>query len=157
MFCNPCKYEKINQIKLYDFIVDECSECEYCSIPVIEYFNFIRMVIIKYHFLNISILTDIDILPKHLKNKYQMLFECFSINLNNLFESNYQCRICGEDFYEIKKDKNFSLYFCQNCMNIFFNKKDFKKYVEKEIKFINKFYYFIYMKERFLQLFKKRG
>lgn len=157
MFCDFCKYENINHIKLYNTIVDECSKCEYCSISLSNYFDFINDIIISNHFLGINIFTIIDMLPRKHQIKYQMLYECFSINLNELNETNRKCRICGEYLFEIKKSNNFSLYICKNCMNVFFNKEKIKEYVEEKIKFIHKYYYFIIIRKRFLQLIERRG
>lgn len=154
MFCNPCKYKKINRIKFYNTILEECDDCEFASISIIDYPNFIKNAIIFNNFLGINVFTIIDTLPFKDQTKYELLNKCFFIDLSKANKTNNICRICNEKLYEIKKDKNFSLYFCETCMTVFFNRKEFKKYIEKNIKFINKFYYFIIIKKRFLHLFK---
>ena len=157
MYCNLCKYEDITQIKLYDNIVDSCSKCDYCTISIGDYFNFIKMAIIKNGFLNINVFTIIDTLPIKEQQQYEMLMESFSINEDDFEKTTNKCRICSGQLFEIKKDNDFSLFFCENCLNVYFQKNEFKKYVEKRIKFILKFYYFIYIKERFLHLIRKEG
>ena len=155
MYCNPCKYKNIDQIKIYNTVVDECYKCNYCSIPFDEYINFILDAIISNHFSNINIFTIIDTLSNRDQNKYSMIMDYFLISAQNLKETNNICRICGEKLYEIKKDKNFSIYICKNCSNVFFEKEKFKSYLKKKIKIINRYYYFINIKERFLRLIKK--
>lgn len=158
MYCNLCKYEDITQIKLYDNIVDSCSKCDYCTISINDYSNFIKMAIIKNGFLNINIFTIIDMLSIKEQHQYEMLINSFDIsNLNDFKETTNKCRICCGKLFEIKKDNNFSLFLCENCLNVYFQKNEFKKYMEKRIKLILKFYYFIYIKERFLHLIGKEG
>ena len=157
MYCNTCKYKNINNVRLYDYILSECEECGYCSISLNDYKNFINSAIIYNHFLNITIFTIIDTLPKNLQKKYYILLKDLDLDFDNYVKTNNKCRICGEHLFEIKKSNHFSFLFCEYCLNIYFNKKQFKEYIEKRIKFINKFYYLIIIKERFLQLFKKEG
>lgn len=155
MFCNPCKYKKINHIKFYNTVIAECNNCEFASISILDYQNLINDAIISNNFLRINIFTIIDTLSLKDQKKYQFLNNYFAIDMLKSIKTKEICRICGENLYKIKKDKNFSLYFCETCMTVYFNKKEFKKYIEKCIKFINKFYYFIIIKERFLHLFKE--
>lgn len=157
MYCNSCEYKNITQIKFYDYGVDSCSKCGYCTISISDYFNFIRMSIIKEGFLNLNVFSIIDMLPIKQQHQYEILSDSFNIDLAELEETNKKCRICGEPLFKIKKNENFSLYFCEHCLNVYFQKNEFKKYLENRIKFILKFYYFIYIKERFLRLFTKEG
>ncbi len=156
MYCkDSCEYKNIKKIILHNFVLDICDKCNYCSISISEYFDFLNQVIISNHLFNINLFTIVDAIPKNEQNKYNDFLNYFLINLNHLKKCEKYCRICGDILSEEKKSKNFSIYFCNNCMHVYFEKNLFNKYLKKKIKIFNNFYFLIYMYKRFLQLFKR--
>ena len=150
--CKLCKYKDIYHIDLYDTIVDNCRECQLCSLSLAEYYDLVVNILVHYKIGNINRLSDIDNLKFSEKRKINSFLAYFAIDLARLEETDKICRACESNLHELYLVGGTHVYICKECMKIFFYLDDFQNHINFILKTYNS--YFKYIK-RFLQLFKR--
>lgn len=148
-YCKPrCEYKDIYHINLYNNIVDNCKECQLCSLSLNDYYDLILGILFYYKICNVKSLIELENLSKKDKKQVYKFLSYFEINLSKLIQTDRICRACESDIYEGELKNGFYIYVCSECMRVFFYLDDFKNYVNYTLEVYNNFL------KRFLQMFK---
>lgn len=152
MFCSPCEYKNIKHIIYHNTIVDNCKECNICSILLSDYDKLITNIILEYKIGGLIRLSNFSELNKSNKKKIEKFLFLFKINFKKLKKLTYKCNTCESDLTEFYLDKDTKIYICMDCMRVYFYMNELDEYLNKVLKKCNKGYFnFI---KRFLQKLK---
>lgn len=153
MKCNACKYEDIEKIQLYDYVVEKCKTCNYIRVTAEQYLELVYNAFYTMNVGNIKSFSSLPSLDKRAQNAIKKFNKYSNLSAFKTVDSfTCKCNVCMNDLVEFYNIffKKFHFFFCPFCNSIYFKKEKFIEFMEHLKKASVSFNLIDFLKEIFL-------